>query len=60
MSEEAKKTIETIKQGKLPPLNTTNLKGTQTSERGIDHSTFGLQSLNENLGKTANHKNKNK
>lgn len=47
MSEEAKKIIDTIKQGKLPPLNTTSTKGTQSSQRGIDHSTFGLQTLNE-------------
>lgn len=47
MSEEAKKIIQTIKQGKLPPLNTTVSKGTQSSQRGIDHSTFGLQTLNE-------------
>lgn len=60
MSEEAKKTIETVKQGKLPPLTTPNDRGkqsssnitkpnsTKTSQHGIDHSRFGLQYLNEN------------
>ena len=60
MSEEAKKTIETIKQGKLPPLNTTTTKGKQSSQRGIDHSTYGLQYLNEGANVSLSKKNKDK
>ena len=59
MSEDAKKTIETIKSGNLPPLNTTNSKGTQSSQRGIDHSTFGLQNLNESAHKSSTKKKNN-
>ena len=59
MSEDAKKTIETIKSGKLPPLNTSNSQGTQLSQRGIDHSTYGLQTLNEDLHSSSNKSNDN-
>lgn len=38
MSEEAEKIIQTIKQGSLPSL---------TIQHGIDHTIFGLQSLNK-------------
>ena len=54
MSDEAKKTIETIQQGNLPPLKTISLKGTQSSPRGIDHSTYGLQYLNEDTHVSSN------
>ena len=59
MSEDSKKTIETIKSGKLPPLNTSNSKGTELSQRGIDHSTYGLQSLNEGLQGSSDKNNNN-
>lgn len=60
MSEDAKKTIETIQKGKLPPLNiptpkdTIKTKGTQSSQRGLDRTTFGLQYLNENAHDSSN------
>ena len=56
MSEDAKKIINTIKSGKLPPLNTPSTQnkptkeGIQKSERGLGNSTFGLQNINEGLG----------
>ena len=55
MSEDVKKIIQTIKNGELPPLNTqptpnkSTSNGIQKSERGLDHSTFGLQNLDEGL-----------
>lgn len=48
MPEEAEKIIQTIKQGSLPSLTINNDKGTQSSQHGIDHTIFGLQSLNKN------------
>ena len=49
MSEEAKKIIETIKKGELPPLSsnsTADSKGTQTLQHGISNTEFGLQIRN--------------
>ena len=59
MSEDAKKTIKIIQGGKLPPLNTSNSQGTELSQRGIDHSTYGLQTLNEDLKGSSNKNNNN-
>lgn len=53
MSEEAEKIIQIIKQGSLPSLTINNDKGTQSSRRGIDHTTFGLQSLDENAQRSS-------
>ncbi len=51
MSEETKKIISTIKQGKLPPLSSSSNKssktGTQASQRGTCNTAFALQTLNE-------------
>lgn len=58
MSEEAEKVIQTIKQGSLPSLTINNDKGTQSSQRGIDHTTLGLQSLNENAQRSSTSKGK--
>lgn len=58
MSEEAEKIIQTIKQGSLPSLTINNDKGTQSSQRGIDHTTFGLQSLNEKAQRSSTSKGK--
>lgn len=52
MSDEAKNIINTVNNGELPviPLATDALtKGLQSSQRGIDKSTFGLQNLSEGL-----------
>ncbi|MBQ8600437.1 MAG: hypothetical protein IJ407_03535 [Clostridia bacterium] len=45
MSDEAKKVIETIKKGELPPLSsnsTADSKGTQTLQHGINLTEFDL------------------
>lgn len=51
MSEETKKIISTIKQGKLPPLSSSSNKssttGTQASQRGTSNTVFALQTLKE-------------
>ena len=49
MSDDAKKVIQTIKKGVLPPLssnNTTNSQGTQTLQHGINLTDFNLQTKN--------------
>ncbi len=53
MSDEAKEILNTIKNGNLPPLNTppsnspTSGLGIEISQRGLDRTTFGLQTFNE-------------
>ena len=56
MSEETKKIISAVKQGHLPPLyqssdslSNSSTNGIENSQRGLDRTTFGLQSLNEGL-----------
>ena len=53
MSEETKKIISTISQGKLPPLSSSSNKsskvGTQSSQRGTCDTVFALQTLNEDV-----------
>ena len=56
MSEEAKKIIKIIDQGHLPPLSqSTNgatafsTNGIQSSQRDLNKTTYGLQSINEGL-----------
>lgn len=49
MSDDAKKVIETIKKGELPPLSsnsTADSKGTQTLQHGINLTEFDLQTRN--------------
>lgn len=50
MSEDAKNTINAIKSGNLPPINNSNgdqRVGIGTSQRGLDRTTFGLQTISE-------------
>ncbi|WP_178666699.1 hypothetical protein [uncultured Eubacterium sp.] len=50
MSEDAKNTINAIKSGNLPPINKSNSNqsvGIGTSQRGLDRTTFGLQTISE-------------
>ena len=55
MSEEAKKIIASVDKGVLPPLkvqpkNTSS--GLDVSKRGLDRTTFGLQTLNEHIDRS--------
>lgn len=53
MKDSAEEFVNAVNQGNLPPIpsnsNNTSNSGTQTSERGLSNSTFGLQSLNESV-----------
>lgn len=54
MSEEAKKKINEIKQGKLPKIPTVDNqseKGLKISERGLNISEYGLQTKNNSKKK---------
>lgn len=48
MSKEAKETISTIKEGKLPPLNISNnpKKGIEVNQRGMEVHKYGLRTDN--------------
>lgn len=54
MSDSAEKIITSLQNGKLPPLKTQKAKestqgasGIQTSQRGLELTKFGLQSITE-------------
>ena len=55
MSEEAKKIISSIDKGVLPPLKSqpkNTSSGLEVSKRGLDRTTFGLQTLNEHIDRS--------
>ena len=55
MSEEAKNIIASVDKGILPPLNVqlkNTSSGIETSKRGLDRTTFGLQTLNEQVDRS--------
>lgn len=50
MSEEAKKIIDAVQNGNLPPLPSSNSSSeNQGDQYGINKTTFGLQPLNEGV-----------
>ena len=60
MSDEAKEVIQTVNQGHLPPLppiNGSPSKGTQVSQKGLNVSKYGLQSIKEGTQVELNNKN---
>ena len=55
MSDEAKNIIASVEKGILPPLKTqpkNTSSGIETSKRGLDRTTFGLQTLNEQVDRS--------
>ena len=55
MSEEAKNIIASVDKGILPPLNVqpkNTSSGIETSKHGLDRTTFGLQTLNEQVDRS--------
>ena len=57
MSEEAKKIISSVNKGVLPPLKSqpkNTSSGLEVSKRGLDRTTFGLQTLSAYIGRSKN------
>lgn len=57
MSDEAKKIVASVDKGVLPPINTqpkNSNSGIDTSTRGLDRTTFGLQKISEQLNRKNN------